>query len=113
MMNTVNPPFFKIIIVGEAGVGKTSLLMRYIKGNFSNDYNLTLGFEFASKDIEIDGASYKLQVWDTAGQETFKSIIRTFYRNVDAVMLVYDLTKKKTFEQLEFWLTEVKNYANK
>ena len=91
-------PFFKIIIIGEAGVGKTALLMRYIKGTFTPDYNLTLGFEFASKDIEIDGVLHKLQVWDTAGQETFKSIIRTFYRNVDAVMLVYDITKRRTFE---------------
>ena len=94
-------PLFKFIIIGDAGfykgylgVGKSCLLMRYMKDNFTDEYNVTVGVEFLSKAVDIDeNTKVKLQIWDTAGQESFRSVVRSFYRNVAAVFLVYSIGK--------------------
>ena len=100
---------FKLIVVGNSAVGKSSLLGRYVKGVFHDNYQPTVGVEFASKVVRIDEQfSAKLTIWDTAGQETFRSIIKTYYRNCSALFLVYDLTDKASFEALDHWLAEAK-----
>lgn len=99
---------FKMIIIGPIGVGKSSLLNKFIRGEFKEGYNTTLGVQFFSKTVQIDGETHiKLQIWDTAGQESFRSIVKTFYRSSAAVFLVYNITKysidrysHQSFEQL-------------
>lgn len=96
-----NDIVFKIIVIGQTctnllivGVGKSSLLLKYIKGEFSQDYNVTVGVEFSSKTVEVnEKTSVMLQVWDTAGQETFKAIVRSFYKGIAAAFLVYSIDK--------------------
>lgn len=85
---------FKMIIIGPAGVGKSSLLNRFTRGEFKDGYNPTLGVEFYSQIVHLeDETPIKLQIWDTAGQESFRSIIKTFYRSSAAVFLVYNIAK--------------------
>lgn len=85
---------FKIIMVGDSGTGKSCLLSRYVKDYFSPEYHVTLGAEFESKIITIDeNYRVRLQIWDTAGQETFRSIVKSFYRNSAAILLVYNITQ--------------------
>ncbi|CAD8086283.1 unnamed protein product [Paramecium sonneborni] len=115
MMNSSvdKTPLFKFIIIGESGVGKSCLLLRYTKDEFASEYNVTIGVEFSSKTVEIDAnTKIKLQIWDTAGQESFRSIVRSFYRNVTAVFLVYNITKRDTLEKLDGWLKEAKENAS-
>ncbi|CAK80875.1 unnamed protein product (macronuclear) [Paramecium tetraurelia] len=114
MMNSSadKTPLFKFIIIGESGVGKSCLLLRYTKDEFVSEYNVTIGVEFSSKTVEIDqNSKIKLQIWDTAGQESFRSIVRSFYRNVTAVFLVYNITRRETLEKLDGWLKEAKENA--
>ena len=94
----------KTILVGDAGVGKTSLSQRYLTNQFSEDYRATIGVDFLSKDLEHKGNEYTLQVWDTAGQERFSSITTAFYRGSDSCVIVYDITRRKTFESIVNWI---------
>ena len=96
----------KIIILGDSGVGKTSLMNRYHSGKFSGQYKATIGADFLSKDLEIDGKNVTLQIWDTAGQERFQSLGVAFYRGADACLLVYDVTDPRSFENLHTWKSE-------
>ncbi|CAD8097957.1 unnamed protein product [Paramecium sonneborni] len=106
-------PLFKIIIIGDAGVGKSCLLMRYVKNDFTNEYNVTIGVEFLSKIVKIDeNTNVKLQIWDTAGQESFRSVVRSFYRKVAAVFLVYSVANKQSLERLNSWLKEVRDHSS-
>lgn len=84
---------FKYILVGEIGVGKSSLLLRFSGSNFDDSYGPTVGVEFISQVCEINGQNVKLQIWDTAGQEEYRSIARQYYRSVAGILLVYDITK--------------------
>lgn len=87
---------FKIIIIGDPAAGKSSLMHKYIENQFRHQYSVTVGVEFASKKVKISpDLEIGLQIWDTAGQETFRSIIKSFYRNAAAAFLVYDMTKSK------------------
>jgi Ras-related protein Rab-1A len=96
---------FKIIIAGSQGVGKSSLLLRYVDNTFSSNLLSTIGVDFKFKSITINGEKVKLQVWDTAGSEAFKSIVSAYYRGADAVVLVFDNSDKSSFEQLKsFWI---------
>lgn len=108
-MEDDNELTFKIIIVGSSSVGKSSLLMRYIHNEFKPQHYPTIGLEFFSKRIEVDGVKIKLQVWDTAGQETFQSIVRNFYKNSDAAFIVYSVTDKKSFQAVDAWNTEARD----
>ena len=91
---------FKIIIIGDAGVGKSNILTRYVKNEFDSSKQPTVGVEFSSKKIKVDNKSIKLQIWDTAGQEKFKAVSKQYYKGAVGVMLVYDITKKRTFDNV-------------
>jgi len=100
--------FFKFILIGDAGVGKTSILQRYIDNTFQKDYNVTVGAEFGSKFVEIDEVTrIKLQIWDTAGQESFSNIVRSFYKDSQGVFFVYNVNQRQTFENLKKWKESV------
>ena len=103
----------KIVLLGEAGVGKTSIINRYISGSFSQMVMTSTASSFFSKKIELDDKKkIKLQIWDTAGQEKYRSLAKIFYQSAAVAVLVYDVTLKKSFEQLkEFWVKEIKENA--
>ena len=96
----------KICIIGDSGVGKTSLIMRYVKGKFSNTYRITVGADLFSYELSHGGKTYLLQVWDTAGQERFQTIGTAFYRGSDACVIVYDITNPKSLSNVETWKRE-------
>jgi len=93
----------KVIILGDSGVGKTSLMNQYVNKKFTNQYKATIGADFLTKEVTIDDKLVTLQIWDTAGQERFQSLGVAFYRGADCCVLVYDLTAAKTFESMENW----------
>jgi len=94
---------FKMVVLGESGVGKTSLLLRYVENKFTIATKSTIGSDFLSKEITVDGRPVTLQIWDTAGQERFQGLGTSFYRGADGVCFVFDVTRKKTFEELAAW----------
>lgn len=96
--------FLKIMILGNAGVGKTAILERYVNKVFTGSYKVTIGADFLTRDIELDGSKIKLQIWDTAGQEKYRSLGVAYYRGADACILVFDLCDKTTFKDLDKWL---------
>jgi len=104
---------FKYIIIGPSGVGKSCLLLQFTDKRFHTDHDLTIGVEFGARMITIDGKQIKLQIWDTAGQESFRSITRSYYRGAHGALLVYDITRRETFNHLKGWLAEVREHSNK
>jgi len=96
----------KVLILGDSGVGKTSLLNQYIDRKFSNQYKATIGAEFSTKEVMIEDKVVTLQIWDTAGQERFQSLGVAFYRGADACVLVYDIGDSKSFDNLGSWMDE-------
>jgi len=109
-MNDVQPhqkSLLKVVVLGDAGVGKTSLVKQYVHGNFDPVYKPTIGADFLTKDVNLPGqGKLKLQIWDTAGQERFRSMAVSFYRGADACVLVYDICDAETFQHLEMWMKE-------
>jgi len=109
---------FKYIIIGDTGVGKSCLLLQFTDKRFRTDHDLTIGVEFGARLISINpgggnskqNKNVKLQIWDTAGQESFKSITRSYYRGAIGALLVYDVTRRDTFNHLEHWLREAKEH---
>jgi Ras-related protein Rab-2A len=99
---------FKIIIVGESGVGKSCLLLQFTDKRFNINHDITIGVEFGAKMVEIDEHDIKLQIWDTAGQESFRAITRSYYRNSAGAVLVYDISRRKTFKAIQKWLQEIR-----
>jgi Ras-related protein Rab-1A len=99
---------FKLLIIGDSGVGKSSLLLQYIDSIYADNYISTIGVDFKIKTIDLDGKQIKLQIWDTAGQERFRTIISSYYRGAKGVILVYDVTDTESFRNLEYWLNEIK-----
>ncbi|EAX92687.1 small GTP-binding protein, putative [Trichomonas vaginalis G3] len=93
----------KVLFLGDTGAGKTCLLNQYVSREFSSDYKVTIGSDFTSKQVEIDGKFVTLQIWDTAGQERFQSLGSTFFRGTDCLILVYDVTNAKSFENINKW----------
>lgn len=103
---------YKIIILGQSGVGKTAIIDRYCRDLFQDNNDPTIGVQYRPKIIEINGKKVKLSIWDTAGQEKFRTITRQFYRNVDGVILVYNIAEKETLDALEsFWIQELRDNA--
>ncbi|EEQ97994.1 Rab7, putative [Perkinsus marinus ATCC 50983] len=96
----------KVIILGDSGVGKTSLMNQYVNKKFSPQYKATIGADFLTKEVTIDDKVVTLQIWDTAGQERFQSLGVAFYRGADCCCLVYDITNPKSFESLDSWRDE-------
>eukprot|EP00007_Cunea_sp_BSH-02190019_P006381 CAMPEP_0174236980 /NCGR_PEP_ID=MMETSP0417-20130205/6368_1 /TAXON_ID=242541 /ORGANISM="Mayorella sp, Strain BSH-02190019" /LENGTH=202 /DNA_ID=CAMNT_0015315685 /DNA_START=98 /DNA_END=706 /DNA_ORIENTATION=- len=95
----------KILVLGDSGVGKTSLLVRYVEDKFTMATKSTIGANFLTKQIEVDGKDITMQIWDTAGQERFQGLGTAFYRGSDGVIFVFDVTRRDTFEELERWRT--------
>jgi Ras-related protein Rab-1A len=103
---------FKLILIGSSGVGKTSILQRYIQKIFNDDYTCTIGVDFFMKSMKIDDKLIKLQLWDTAGTEKFKSITTGYYRGANAAFIVFDLTSRKSFESVSEWIENYYKYSN-
>ncbi|KAJ5073520.1 ras and ef-hand domain-containing protein [Anaeramoeba ignava] len=104
---------FKFILVGSKGTGKSSLITRYTKGKFFSECPQTLGVEFVTKDIYIMKEKLTVQLWDTAGQERFRSMTRNYFRGSDAVFILFDTSRRDTFNEVSLWITDAKEYTNK
>jgi small GTP-binding protein len=103
---------FKIILIGSSSVGKSSILQRYIQKVFNESYSCTIGVDFFMKSLDIGDKSIKLQLWDTAGTEKFRSITTGYYRGANAAFVVFDLTSKPTFDCLDEWIQNYYKYSN-
>ncbi|KAJ4749052.1 Ras-related protein Rab-11A [Rhynchospora pubera] len=103
---------FKVVLIGDSGVGKSNLLSRFTRNVFSLDSKSTIGVEFASKSVQIEGKNIKAQIWDTAGQERYRAITSAYYRGALGAVLVYDVTKTNTFENVKRWLRELRDHAD-
>ena len=103
---------FKMIVIGDAGVGKSCLTAKAVKGIFEEAYSATVGFEFLTFNVKIGDKVVKLQIWDTCGQEIYRSLISSFYRNASLAMMVYSIDSKDSFNHIETWLKEVKLQSN-
>lgn len=102
---------YKVLVLGEAATGKTSLAMRYTTGGWRDNYLMTLGANFLVKNLNIEGVDVKLVIADTAGQERFRSILPVFYKGAKAAVLVYDITRRESFEQIDWWQQEIQKNA--
>ena len=100
---------FRIIIVGDSGVGKSCIMLRMTGEQFPDSHKPTIGVEFGNRILTLYNQQIKVQFWDTAGQEGYRSITRSFYRSADGVFIVYDCASKKSFNNCEFWLNEIRN----
>lgn len=103
---------FKFIIIGDSSVGKSCLLLRFTEGRYKTEHEPTLGVEFGSKNIKVADQVIKIQIWDTAGQESFKSITRSYYKGSIAALIVYDITRRESFESISKWLHEVRSHSH-
>ncbi|XP_069763484.1 ras-related protein Rab-18-like [Narcine bancroftii] len=103
----------KLLVIGESGVGKSSLLLRFTDGTFDSEIGSTIGVDFKVKAMKFDGNNVKLAIWDTAGQERFRTLTPSYYRGAQGVILVYDVTRRDTFLKLENWLNELDTYSTK
>jgi len=103
----------KILIIGESGVGKSSLLLRFTDDTFDPEQSATIGVDFKVKTLTVDGNRAKLAIWDTAGQERFRTLTPSYYRGAQGVILVYDVCSKSTFTKLEAWLNELETFSTK
>ena len=103
---------FKIVLIGDSGVGKTNILSRFINNEFSLTTQATVGVEFGSKIIKKGEKLIKLQIWDTAGQERYKSITSAYYKGSKGAFVVYDISRKSTFDNVDKWIDELKNHGS-
>ncbi|EPS64921.1 hypothetical protein M569_09858, partial [Genlisea aurea] len=103
---------FKLVLIGDSGVGKSNLLSRFTRNEFSLDSKATIGVEFATRTIRVDDKVIKAQIWDTAGQERYRAITSAYYRGAVGALLVYDVTRHVTFENLERWLKELRDHTD-
>ena len=113
MMEEEYDYIFKVLLVGNSDVGKSSLILRYVDQIWNDVFVPTIGVDFKVKSLEIENKSIKLQIWDTAGQERFKNITASYYRGGNGVLVVYDITDRDSFENLNSWLIEIEKNANK
>ena len=104
---------FKFILVGDSAVGKSNILLRYSQLQFRDDYLMTVGVEFGAKNVVIKNKIYRIQIWDTAGKETYKSITRAYYKNSVCAIVVYDISCKSSFNNASTWIEECKNICPK
>eukprot|EP01064_Diplonema_japonicum_P023057 TRINITY_DN33512_c0_g1_i1.p2 TRINITY_DN33512_c0_g1~~TRINITY_DN33512_c0_g1_i1.p2 ORF type:complete len:204 (+),score=52.28 TRINITY_DN33512_c0_g1_i1:50-661(+) len=102
---------FKLLLIGDSGVGKSCLLLRFADDTYTESYISTIGVDFKIRTIELDGKTIKLQIWDTAGQERFRTITASYYRGAHGIIIVYDVTDAETFNNVKTWLKEIEKYA--
>lgn len=103
----------KILIIGESGVGKSSLLLRFTDDTFDPEQPATIGVDFKVKTLSVDGNKAKLAIWDTAGQERFRTLTPSYYRGAQGVILVYDVSNRSSFTKLDMWLNELETYSTR
>ncbi|GAB2274704.1 Ras- protein Rab11D [Dionaea muscipula] len=103
---------FKLVVIGDSGVGKSNLLSRFTRNEFNLESKSTIGVEFATKTLNIDGRLIKAQIWDTAGQERYRAITSAYYRGAVGALLVYDVTRQSTFENAARWLRELRQHTD-
>eukprot|EP01098_Paradermamoeba_levis_P012788 TRINITY_DN5671_c0_g1_i1.p1 TRINITY_DN5671_c0_g1~~TRINITY_DN5671_c0_g1_i1.p1 ORF type:complete len:258 (-),score=41.30 TRINITY_DN5671_c0_g1_i1:179-838(-) len=104
---------FKILMIGDSGVGKSCLLLRFSDGIFTDSFISTIGVDFKIKTMEVDGQVFKLQIWDTAGQERFRTITSSYYRGAQGIIIAYSITDHKSFENVSKWLREIETFAGR
>ncbi|KAF1321076.1 Rab18 family gtpase, partial [Globisporangium splendens] len=102
---------FKLLLIGDAGVGKSSMLLRFTDDTFDDNLQSTIGVDFKVKMMQVDGKRIKMTIWDTAGQERFRTLTSSYYRGAQGIVLVYDVARRDTFENLDLWLQEVEVYS--
>jgi len=113
-MATMNADYdylFKLLLIGDSGVGKSCLLLRFSDDTYTDSYISTIGVDFKIRTIELDGKTIKLQIWDTAGQERFRTITSSYYRGAHGIIVVYDCTDLESFNNVKQWLEEIDRYA--
>jgi len=103
---------FKVVLIGDSGVGKSNLLSRFTRNEFNLESKSTIGVEFATRSINVDGKTVKAQIWDTAGQERYRAITSAYYRGAVGALLVYDISKSSTFQNVNRWLKELRDHAD-
>lgn len=103
---------FKVVLIGDSSVGKSQLLNRFARNEFSLDSKATIGVEFQTRTIVVDHKTIKAQIWDTAGQERYRAVTSAYYRGAVGAMLVYDITKRQTFDHIARWLEELRSHAD-
>jgi small GTP-binding protein len=104
---------FKLLLIGDSGVGKSCLLLRFAEGSFSDSFMSTIGVDFKIKSLQFeDGKVVKLQIWDTAGQERFRTITSSYYRGAHGIIIVFDVTDEESFKNVTSWISEIENYAS-
>ena len=103
---------FKIILIGDSGVGKTNILSRYVNNTFSETTKSTVGVELGCKIEEINNTKIKIQIWDTAGQERYKSITKTYYKGSKGALIIYDISRKESFTNVDKWIGDLKEYGD-
>ncbi|KAN0075507.1 Ras family domain containing protein [Tylopilus felleus] len=103
---------FKVVLIGDSGVGKSNLLSRFTRNEFNLDSKSTIGVEFATRSINVDGKTVKAQIWDTAGQERYRAITSAYYRGAVGALLVYDISKHGTYANVTRWLKELRDHAD-
>ena len=111
----MNPDYdylFKILLIGNSGVGKSSLLLRFSDDTFTGNFMPTIGVDFKIRTLEVDGKTIKLQIWDTAGQERFKTITSSYYKGAHGIIVVYDVTDKESFKNIDTWMNEIEKHAS-
>ncbi|PKU63525.1 Ras-related protein RABA5c [Dendrobium catenatum] len=103
---------FKVVIIGDSAVGKSNLLSRYARNEFNINTKATIGVEFQTQSLEIDGREVKAQIWDTAGQERFRAVTSAYYRGAVGALVVYDISRSSTFESVQRWLQELNTHSD-
>ena len=103
---------FKIIIIGDSGVGKSSLLKRAVKNSFDNNYQATIGFEFLLMHFRVNDLKVKFQIWDTCGQEMYRSLVQGFYHNSSLAIIVYNINDEKSFQNISVWLQDLRQHTD-
>ena len=111
-MNAVQHDYlFKLLLIGDSGTGKSSLILRFADDSFNGSFISTIGVDFKIKTVDVEGFKIKMQIWDTAGQERFRTIVSSYYRGAHGIIVVYDVTDTQSFSKIQHWLKEIENYG--